>query len=485
MHRRVDEHARPGSDLARRVQPETRRRYLDLAAELVERDVATEPAFAHVASHVRLTTVAANLGVSRTSLYRQWDRQHDYWCDLTAFMIGRTLTQPDRDCTDLDVGSLESLLEWIRIEMAGLQGRLVTDPRRILCTSLLGYPPVPTLRDEMAAIERAGRHEVAVRLDHLLSSAGRTIVEPLTAEDLVAAIWLVADGVAHCAAVEPAIREARLTLDGDVDRPWTLTAYAARCVLVGLTAPSVPRRRPSAAPPPMPATRGSSRRWPPEKRAALEEGARLFAEHVRSPTGAGASPAVLGHISLARVARAADVTRRQLYHLWSSHDAFLHDLRARLRELEAASYRARFDGGVTAAIARLDLSRVALEISEHVNRGDAQLDERPLQPRFAFELHLTDPRIAADSRDSLDRVVDFHQEHVGALLGLTGASLRPGVTPLDLSRLFAAASHGSEVLRRLDPTAIRTGIHFRGAAYSMNSIACQAIVDHSVEATGP
>lgn len=102
------------------ARPETVERYLDVAARLVDHDVATEPAFAHVASHVRLTAVARNLGVSRTSLYRLWATQHDYWSDLVTFMIRRPPAAPIPAGTAGDGApdDLDGLLEVLRVEGA-------------------------------------------------------------------------------------------------------------------------------------------------------------------------------------------------------------------------------------------------------------------------------------------------------------------------------------------------------------------------------
>lgn len=69
------------------------------------------------------------------------------------------------------------------------------------------------------------------------------------------------------------------------------------------------------------------------------------------------------------------------------------------------------------------------------------------------------------------------------MVDLFGAELRPGVESNDVNSLLMMAGGGSERLHRVDPTARRAGIPYRGGSYTIFSIACQAFVDHTVRST--
>lgn len=481
-----EEHQRQQRATPTGTRPETKQRYLEVAAALSKLDADSEPAYVHVASHVKLTHVAERLGVSRSSLYRRWETQHDYWRDLVLFMATREQEPWVREHLDATPsesrsGDLEAILDGIRQEFDLLQRRLTHSPRRILRTALLGYPAAPELR-KAVGWERSNRQRAATRLDRMLGLLGRVVVAPLTATDLLAAIWILSEGVAHCCAVDPATSETQIVLDGDEDRPWSLLAYAVRCLILTLTAPSdgsaPPRHVAVAAPTTQSSVLPS---WSQEQLDALTQGADLFAERFQSPEAATPGVEMLGHITLARVAREAGVTRRQLYHLWSSHDDFRRDLLRYIRAEEGSTYFSQFDDGLAAALESPRPSHIALDVCEHIERGRlAEPIDTSAHARFALEPHLNDPLVRGEAQTAMTEVMTFHQERIEAFVDRSGVELRTGVTPLHINHLLTALAHGSEVLRRTDPAAIRPNVRYRGGEYSTFSIACQAIVDHSV-----
>lgn len=478
-------------------RPDPKLRYLELAATLARTDMSHEPAFAHIVSHVKLSMVATQLGVSRSSLYRMWPTQIDFWRDLVVFISirdDRPWMHDELDAHDqpLHPADDEALLERIRKEFSRAQDRLIDDPRLVLRAALLGYPPVRQITERRAAWEAAQRRAAAARLASTLGAAGRAPVDPLTHIDLATAIWLMADGIALAARVDRSFGEASLDLDGDPARPWPLLPYVVRSIVMELTHPVgesasavATASSGSASSADTTARLGEAAAWDAGQLAALQAGADLFArslETPHAPDGTAFSVEALGQVTLARVARAAGVTRRQLYHLWESQEEFRIDLIRHVRTQEGAAYYRSFDEGIDQVMAAPRLSHVALDICEHVNRWRLEADrDRPDDIGFALQPHMRDPDVRAGTLRWMGRLRSFQQQRIDAFIELLGVRLRAGVEAHHVNALLMAAAGGSERLHRVDPGAMRADVAFRGGSYTIFSIACQAFIDHSVD----
>lgn len=166
-----------------RIRPETRQRHLEIAAKLALTDTSHEPAFAHIVSHITLADVAKHLGTSRSSLYRLWDTQHDFWTDLAFYVTSRTEPWPedfgpDDPSTVLTPGHLDGLAEFIRQQFGSIQQQAIDDPYLVARASLVGYPAIPDLSTHLSAWHRIRRQGMAERLAAILNAAGRAPSPP-------------------------------------------------------------------------------------------------------------------------------------------------------------------------------------------------------------------------------------------------------------------------------------------------------------------
>lgn len=463
----------------------TKEHYLGVAASMVVRHVADESAHVHLAGHIRLTEVADRLGVSRSSLYRLWPSQLDFWHDVVELAVSspsRVIAELVAEPTDGDAAAdpstdLEAL---VRTVVAGIDDAVVgltTDPSHLLRAGLAGYPP-SSLVPAAAAVERSERAAAADRLARMLAGVGRRPLPPLTTDDLVTAMGVFLDGAVLYGRSVPESLDHRVVLEAD-GTAWSLTGLAVRSLLVELTEPGKPVER--RGPTPGRAIGTPDRGQLPLRSAlhaeALEAALELLVERAIEPRPQDLE-AALGHVSLARLARAAGVTRRHMYHLWSSQSEFLFDLLDRMVAEERADFVRRLDSSTVDAAAVGDRSRLLLVLIDELNAY--RRSETPPRPavRLALQPHIRGEWIDRWKRAGMARTVAINRQRVDLLAA--HLSMRPlaGVDADDVATIMVHAAAGSERLHRVDPRAIRYDIPWRGGHHSSFAIAVQAIGDH-------
>ncbi|MGY6501202.1 MAG: TetR/AcrR family transcriptional regulator [Acidimicrobiales bacterium] len=464
----------------------TKLRYLEVAAELVERDVAGEPPYVHLVSHVKLSAVAERLGTGRTALYRAWPTQLDFWQDLVCFISVRGSEWWDRPGIDHHLGTLgdepvggrDELEERLRTEMAQVQADRARDPGLVFRTAMAGYPPSLPLLERQAEVERAERVRSAGILARALQDAGLRPVAPLTTLDLVTGLVIIADGAAMMGRSWRWALDRRVTLAGS-DRTWTMLGLGAVALLDAMTEPgSHDRGSVAGAEPESPVVIDEEPRWTELQQAVLEAGAAMFAESVTD--GIAGVQEALGHVTIPRVAAAAGVTRRQLYHLWDSHSALRFDLVDHLSRLEGVDYFGRLDAAADAA-ALADPRRFALELVDAVNAYRRGPWPPPPMWRLALAGYRGGEGLVLDRARITKRGVDQQAERIGGFVALTGGTLRPGLDTTDVAALTLMAAGGSERLYRIDRDAQRMDVPWRGGSYSLFAIVNQAIADWCVQ----
>lgn len=461
----------------------TKEHYLGVAASMVVRHVADESAHVHLAGHIRLTEVADRLGVSRSSLYRLWPSQLDYWHDLVADtvatpspVIADLVAAPDEDEPE-PPADLDALVRAVVEGVDEAVVRLTTDPTHLVRAGLAGYPPSP-LAPVAAAVERSERAAAADRLREMLAAVGRRPVPPLTTGDLVTAMGVFLDGAVLYGRSVPESLDHRVVLEAD-GTAWSLTGLAVRSLLVELTEEGRPVERRGPA-------RGEAARKPEDERPsprsplqaeAIRAGVELFVERTATPRPEDLE-AALGHVSLARLARAAGVTRRHMYHLWSSQSEFLFDLLDRMVAEERADFVRRLDSSTVDAAAVGDRTRLLLVLIDELNAY--RRSETPPRPavRLALQPHIRGEWIDRWKRAGMARTVAINRQRVDLLAA--HLSMRPlaGVDADDVATIMVHAAAGSERLHRVDPRAIRYDIPWRGGHHSSFAIAVQAVGDH-------
>ncbi len=462
----------------------TKDQYLAVAASMVRRHVAGEPAHVHLMGHIRLAEVAQRLGVTRASLYRAWGSQQDFWHDLVLVaassqnsLVDKITAAPTAE-SPTPASDFDGLLRGLAPEIDAGTRRLLTDPAHLVRVGLAGYPADPTVGEAAAQIERRGRVAAASRLAGLLRRVGRRPVSPLVVDDLVVVMAVFVDGAVIYGRTDPSMLDARLMLADDTR--WTLLGVGIRALLAELTEPgTLPERGGEPGEATVDSLAELSQEWTDLQRSALAAGIDLFVEHAASPEPGGDHLAtVLGHVNLARVARAAGVTRRHMYHLWPGQREFLVDLVDRVAAEEGADYRRRLDSSVSRALSIGDPRRLVLEAVDVINAYRRSEQPPPPGIGFALQPHVRDPGVRDWSRARVARGIATHRTRAEVLSEMLSVRPIDGVEIEDIAALTLFGAAGSERLHRGDPTAIRYDVPWRGGHYSTYAIANQALIDH-------
>ncbi len=466
-------------------------KYLDIAAELVNQDVAGEPPSGHLAGRARFDEVAKRMGVARSALYRLWPTQLDYWRDLVKYAV----SEPTMSVSDLfdpepgvvpsnpeDPLDLEAVIDRLRLRVTQATEVLASDAKDMIRTGLAGYPRVEGVNELASTVERDDRRVAASRLAGGLQAAGRRPIAPLTMIDLVTCIEMMLDGAVINGRTYPWFIEHRVVLDDLPGRPWSLAALGIRAVLTefteegeltaddrsllgdpvqGKTAHQHDAARPA---------------WNAAQCEALEVGIGIIAgpDSAAATTGTGVA---LGHVTLARVARAAGVTRRQMYHLWPTQAEFRRDLIDHLVRPKRVDFLDRFSGAVQAAF-EAGHDRFVLEMVEAINAHRLTEAEPTPDVSFALQPLLGEPGLAEWRRQARQDLLNDYRGRVAAVAQIWDADPLGGLTIDDVSGLSIIGAAGSERLHRADPTGLRYGLPWRGRRYSLFAILNQALMEH-------
>lgn len=451
-----------------------------------------EPAFGHLVSHVKVADVATRVGVSRAAIYKLWPAQHDFLVDLATYL----LTEEDDDpwivsgvvglASEIDP-SAPDLFEATRVWFGRVQQSLAGDPRLVLRSASLAYPLPEDVAMRRTELERRYRRTAARAVRQALETTGRRPVSSLTVDDLTLAIVMLVDGSAMLSWNAPELVRSRTPTPDDGEPPWSALAYAVRCVLTGLTEPGVIHPAPDRQAPDRqaPTDGWQTRPWTPAQRRALEAGAQIMAELIsrvgRDDERHEDRSDVLGHVTMDRVARAAGVSRRHLYNLWSSQSEFRADLLSHLSQREFADYFADFDDAALEAMVQLsDPVDLALAIGEMVNEERPSTDGQAMRARFAFRGQLTDPGVRGRVQRNLERAIDEQSRRLAGFEDLVDPDSEVVLDGEQVSLLLLITAGGSERLNRIDPVTVRAKLPYRGGRWSLFSIVCQTIISHSI-----
>jgi AcrR family transcriptional regulator len=307
------------------------------------------PGLPYIAAKVKLDEVADTLGLTRTALYRRWDTQHDFWADLSRYLVLEHDASERRDDLPwraepgppLDLRRFPQVLEAFRTSIGGIQADLHADLRILVRASLFAYDDLPGMAAERRATDRQRIRDLAGHLAAIVHGLGYRFTEPLDAFGAATALWCLADGLTVRSWRQPGLADATISVDdGDGPAPWSLLAYCGRALLMeattrgrlaadapdGTTGPELAdgaHDRPSAE-------------WSAGQLKALEAAAGLFHERVdpAQPTDHDHEVSALGQITMASVARECGVSRRAVYNVWPSTDELRLDLLSALLSAE-------------------------------------------------------------------------------------------------------------------------------------------------------
>jgi AcrR family transcriptional regulator len=465
-------------------------RLLAVADQLALEDPLGEPAYGHLAGKVTLAEVASRIGCSRPTLYKRWLTQHDFRTELAARLVVppdhwqhdsmRSLAaQLDDDHPDL----FEACRRWSN---EPVPPRLATRLR--LRGAVTGFPLPVELARRRCEHERRDRALAASALEDLLRRVGRRPVGSLTVADLETNIAVLVDSATMIEQLLGPLPP--LVVDGDEGRAWSILGYGVRCLFTELTEP-IPRGASSAT-----SSAERTLEAPVEERSrqaesslreqALRTGEAVFFERMEAGQ-IDDDPAALSHVTIDRLAHRAGISRRRLYDIWPSQK----DLRLDVVRHQIVHASTAYVGDLDTAVRYLFVERpeppsptlAALAVCEAINRH-RNVGTTPLYPQFSLLAELNDPMLGELHRAAVLRSSKRQAELLQALVDLLDVTLRPGVGVAAVNRLLVMAAGGSNRLHAIDPDAIRTDVPHHGGTWSTFSIACSAIVAHSVHTTG-
>lgn len=456
------------------------RRYLDLAADLAAgaaHNVAIVPT---VVGQVTLAEVAGALAVSRTSLYRAWPTQEDFWVDLTWYLVRPHdhVRRSDEATASLATpdGDAAAGLEAVRLAGNRLHEGVLDDVSLLVRAALLGQPDIPGIADLRRGEDESRLRLLTGRVDAILAGLRRTPVPGVTTADLAAVMWCIGDGLSTTNRYEPAVGETTVELDdGDGARPWTLYALALRGVLLGLTRPIGE----AMTAPPRPAAAGAtldrSSMWTPAQLEALDAATAIFVRRLTEPHDGPV--AVPNQVTVARVARLVGVSRQRVHELWPTNSALRHAVLTLVLERDRRDFLARFDRGLTRA------SNQRQEVVAHVVESVVPLeDDRPprLDVRLAYLAQVSHAEIGNTFRSAYGRLAFETASRIQQVWDASGARFRDGVEPRHLAMLLTTGAFGAYRLRRANPGALRLVRPPTGRRVSSLALAARAIAEASL-----
>lgn len=443
----------------------SRSRYLYGAAALAMRQ-PDRPGLPFMGAKVKLEDVAQAMGLSRTALYRRWETQHDFWRDLSRFLVFEHDYPLQRDelpwraepGPPLDLRRFPSVLEAFRVNVNSLQERLHGDLRVLVRASLFGYHDLPEIAGIRRPVELDRIVDLARQLFTIVDALGYRFTDPLDAFGAATALWCLADGVTVRAWRQPGTDEPTITIDdGDGPRPWTLVAYSARALLMEATTWG---RVPIGAPdgttgpfPGLPLVPQERPTWTPRQAEALGVARDLFFDRVdpNQPTGSSTEISALSQVTMASVARECRVSRRSVHNVWASSDELRLDLLTALLRAERQAIATRLQP-VTTRLPSPELR--AAHVAATLVRQPVPDQLWVGHPRLAFLVDGQHPEVQARSARGVAEILDEFESSVAILWPaddrISGATLGDR----ELASAISCLADGANRLARVLPEAL-------------------------------
>lgn len=350
-------------------------------------------AWTSAAAHVRVQDVASAIGVGRTALYRLWETQEAFRKDLLLFAYAQTnqpvLTDDELGSWLADIG--DRVIDPSSRAMRAVAARVSSGPWPVVISGLAGYLPSPRLAELDRQLRDDDVHRTTILLARIGRGLGRRPMAPATWTDLAELMDVLVCGTAISSLVAPWTTVPDWQRDA-TGRPRSMLAAMAAEVFDRLTVDGpedeVAYER-ATAPRPMPAPR-----WTVAQRRALAAGVELLR---RELSGASVDLAAFETVTVARLARAAGVSRQTVYSRWRSDDDLRLDVLRRFADAHIRSFRSiDHDPWVPTRDWRQTLS-FAMGFLAFADRTGPRL------PWLAFAPYARDPRVGGE----LERVARY------------------------------------------------------------------------------
>ncbi len=451
--------------LSMSVAPRTKYRaaLLELA-RLHEVDAALP--MPYLAAQVSLSDLV-DAGVPRASLYRMWETQYDFWVDLLRYLLlEHDFTQREQElpwrATQRDrptsrgrpsPGELDVIVAR-RLNL--LQRVVLADIRVLIRAASLGYPDLADVQIIRRQVEAERLRSLATETCRAAAAADLTLPSVDAAIDVAALHWSIGDGLSVLHHFHPSCA-APVTVDfGHGSIEWSLLALATRAFRSGFSVPVAPGDEPIKIETAQAPT-GVEPDWTERQIHTLDIATQLFLRTVRDDAARWGSvrpsTAVLAHLTVARLASYAKVTRRTIYNAWPTRSEMLADL---LDDL-LADRRREWLGALSQARSASGSLTLAPVTDALVRLGSPDA----VDPALAFLIEPHNPAYRRSWKEQFDVLMAALRQHLGIHLRATGRRPRPGITVEHLGILWLCLINGGQRLRR---TGGHTTDHFGQAA---------------------
>lgn len=409
----------------------------------------------YLAAQVSLSDLV-DAGVPRASLYRMWETQYDFWIDLLRYLLlEHDFTQrehelpwhaaphhrpPERE--RLTRPELDDIL--IR-RVNTLQRVIMADIRILIRAASLGYRDLADVAGIRRQVEQDRLRSLAIEACRTAGAVGRTLPSADAAIDVAALHWSLGDGLSVLHHFEPSTATAVTADFGDGRADWSLLALATRAFQVGLSEPAGPDREPIKIET-IHTPAGADRGWTHRQIETLDIATELFLR--RAHDGAArwesepAATAVLAHLTVARLANHARVTRRTIYNVWPTRVEMLADLLDDLLTEQRRAWLAALSDARTTTdrhmLADATLALVRLSSPDVVD------------PTLAFLIEPHHPAYRRSMREQIDVLMAALRQHLSIHLRTARRRPRPGITVEHLGILWMCLITGGQRLRRTD-----------------------------------
>ncbi|CAN5553359.1 hypothetical protein BH10ACT1_BH10ACT1_13180 [soil metagenome] len=435
-----------------------------MAAELALGARAGTESLPFVAAHIQLGDVAAELGRSRTSLYKLWASQDLFQADLARFLIlDHDYRTPAAELPWNEIvlpaltspPGLTDVFETARCILNEAQVAVLEDPWIRVRAVMIGYGDAGALADVRQQVEERRQHDLADTLSGTFRLFGLRIAPPTDSHSLAVALWCLGDGFAILSRKLPRLSTATVDIDDGLGpRPWHLFSFMVRRLLEGALVGQEPSGGTEIDGPHTAGAATPITAWTEPQRRVLAVGARLFVERLAPSDELGCTTSVTGlaSVTIAAVARRAKVSRRSVYDVWQSSEALRLDVLRALVRAEQSYVSGRLDK-VIASVPHTSRSASTAAITAVLRRPHLDRID-PGDAANTFLLDLANPDVAEIFAEGTERTLGATIRRIERLwpsnphdTGFQAAAEVRAVALLSLAR-------GSSRLLRTNPGAL-------------------------------
>ncbi|HQZ32952.1 MAG TPA: TetR/AcrR family transcriptional regulator [Ilumatobacteraceae bacterium] len=407
------------------------------------------PETPYVVAGITFAELSRTAGVPRSTLYRLWETQYDFWIDLSRYIAYEIdYSQRERELPWLERRSTASRRPILAADQSdkemsaqanAVQAIVMDDFRVLIRAAFIGYPDVADLGRVRRHVETSRLESLGEELSLSWIAIGGAMFTVDAETEIAATMWCIADELSVLNRFFPEACGQLFAVDfGLGEYPWSLLALVLRSLCHGSPATDQPDRT-------------SEREWyeipPPDdpwndaQLTNLGLAMELFVDSITSHHNTVEPPGVLDYVTVARVAAMAGVSRRTIYNVWPTRDEMMSDLLQDLLHDHATVLLAPFDvspGPVT-------LGEITASLIGPSNA------EPPAEPLLAFMIGVGNERHHSAIRRANQELIAQLAQQIAVWLDSVGRQPRDGIGFEQLAVIWLCLVRGGRRLRRTCP----------------------------------